>query len=81
MNKKGALFMAFVIAGMIFMAGMLLIPFFQDGVTDFRTNLQCSTNSSISDGAKLTCLAGDAVLPYFIWAIISLAGGIIFNEL
>lgn len=80
MNKKGNFFLAFVIAGMIFMTGMLCLPFIKDGVTDFRTNIQCS-NASISDGTKLLCLGGDSVVPYFLITILSLAGGLVANEL
>lgn len=80
MNKKGGLYLAFATGIIIFMLGMLFIPFIKDGVTDFRANIQC-TNSSISDGTKLTCLYGDTVVPYFIITIISLLGGLLTNEL
>jgi len=69
-----------VFAIFFFMAGMLIIPFIKDNVTDSRTEIQC-TNSSISDGAKLTCLVVDTGVPYFILMILALAGGFIGNEL
>lgn len=80
MNKKGGIYLAVAMAIMLFLVGMLVIPFIKDSVTNFRTNINC-TNTSISDGAKLTCLAGDTVVPYFIITVIAIAGGIIFREL
>lgn len=66
-------------ASMIFFAGMLIANFLTQDVTTFRTAMDC-TNQSISDGNKITCLVGDLVMPYFIWAIISLAGGIVIAK-
>ena len=37
------------------------------------SQLDC-TNSSISDGTKMTCLFTDIVLPYFIATILGFAG-------
>ena len=80
MNKKGGIYLSVVFAIFFFMAGVLMIPLIKDGVTDTRTSIQC-TNSSISDGAKLTCLIIDTEVPYFIVIILALAGGFIGNEL
>ena len=79
-GKRGGLFMAMILGGFIFMIGMLHLPFVKDGVTDFRTNIQC-TNSSITDGAKLLCLGGDIVVPYFIITLLAFIGGLIGYEL
>lgn len=79
-NKKGGLYMGITTAIIVFMIGMLVIPFVKDSVTDFRTNIQCS-NTSISDGAKMTCLFGDTVVPYFIILILSLVIGVIVGGL
>lgn len=77
MNNKGAgLLIAIVIAVMIFAAGMLFMNFIKDDVTSARLGMDC-TNSTISDGAKVTCLGIDIVIPYFILGILSSAGGII----
>jgi len=73
--------MGVVLAFFFFMFGMLLIPLTKDGVTDARTDIGCSTNSSISDGAKLTCLGLDAGVPFFIITILTLAGGFIGSQL
>lgn len=78
-NKKGAgLLAAGAIAVLIFMAGMIFLNFIKPEVTEARsaTGLDC-TNSSITDGAKVSCLGVDATVPYFIIAVISAAGGII----
>ena|SRR3990167_8883984 len=40
-----------------------------------------SPNLNVSDGTKLTCLATDAAVPYFILAIIATAGGVIIGRL
>lgn len=83
MNTKGqGLILAVVMAVMIFMAGMLLTNFLKGEVTSARsslTGLDCN-NSTISDGNKVTCLGVDLVIPYFIWAVISVAGGIIISR-
>lgn len=80
MNKKGSLYMGAVFAFFFFLIGMLMLPFIKDMVTDARTDISCSS-SSISDGNKLTCLFSDILVPYFILAILTLAGGFIGNEL
>ena len=81
MNKKGSLFMAFVIAGMIFFAGVILIPLFHDQIDSVRTSLSCSTPLTITDGTKVLCLLVDSYVPYYIWIILSLMGGIILSKL
>lgn len=80
MNKRGSLFLGALFAFFFFMLGMWMLPFMKDGVTDARDNIQC-TNSSISDGAKVTCLIVDVGVPYFIIAILVFIGGFIGNEL
>ncbi len=70
----GGTMFAIVTAVLIFTAGMLFVNFLQDDVTTFRAtdNMNCS-NSTISDGSKLTCLGGDIALPYFIFIVVSAA--------
>ena len=80
MNKKAQnLFIAIPLAILIFAVGMLSANFLKDEVTSFRTSMDC-TNSTISDGAKASCLVGDLAMPYFIWGVVSLAGGIIISR-
>ncbi|MFW5902807.1 MAG: hypothetical protein ACOC56_00490 [Atribacterota bacterium] len=78
MNKKGNIYFAVIIALIIWISGIMIMPFMVDGVDDFRTEMNCS-DSSISDGAKLTCLSGDTLIPYFIWTLISLALGFLLG--
>lgn len=76
MNTKGNLFFAFMVALIVWIAGVLMLPFIIDDIDTFRTDMDC-TNSSISDGSKITCLTGDILVPYFIWTIASIALGFI----
>ena len=64
-----------IVGIMIFIIGMMSINFVKDEVTRARdsTSLDCS-NTDISDATKLTCLAVDIVVPYFIVIVFSLAG-------
>jgi len=82
MNKKGqTLGISIIIAITIFIVGMMSINFIKDAVTDVRlaTNLNCAAPTS--DGTKLTCLAVDFVVPYFIIIVLSATGGIITARL
>ena len=73
---------AIISAVMIFIVGMLVINILTPEITRARgaTELDC-TNSSISDGAKLTCLVTDATVPYYFVIIFSIIGGIITARL
>lgn len=75
-NKRGGIFLGVTLGIFIYILGVLFIPFLADDIDTFRTNMDCS-NSSISDGSKLTCLQGDILIPYFIWFFVSIALGFI----
>ena len=82
-NKRGqTLFLGIITAIVIFMLGMTIVNLIKPEVTNARssTGLDC-TNSSISDGTKLTCLAVDITIPYFFIAVLSVAGGLIVSRL
>jgi uncharacterized membrane protein len=79
-DKKGGLFLGLVFALFFMMIGFFMLPFMKDSVSDSRTALDC-TNSSISDGGKVTCLAVDLGVPYFILAILIFVGGLIGNKI
>jgi len=81
MNKKGQVMMGILFAVMIFICGMLIFNLMTDVVTDARTDLDCANGSSISDGTKLVCLITNGVIPYWIIAIVSFAGGAIMSKL
>ena len=40
------------------------------------TGLDCTNVSAISDGTKVACLATGTVMPYVIWAVLSIVGGL-----
>jgi len=82
-NKRGqTLGVAIIISIFIFIVGMLTINIIKPEVTVARSPavLDCA-NSSITDGNKLTCLAVDVVVPYFIILVLAIAGGIITARL
>ena len=76
-NAQAGIYLSIVIALMLFIMGMLMINFLKDRVTDTRNNLECSTNTTISDGTKLACLITDSVIPYIMLVLLSGAGGIL----
>ena len=82
MNNKGQIGIAVVSALMIFMVGMLVVNILKPEITTARsaTGLDCGNASGISDGTKLTCLAVDFVVPYFILIILSASGGVIMSR-
>lgn len=82
MNKKGqSLGLSIVIAIFIFLIGIPIVNVLKPEVDVARgvNGLDC-TNTSISDGMRLTCLAVDLVIPYFMLLVISAAGGFIISR-
>ena len=78
MNKKGQTFgVAIISMVVIFIIGMMCINFVMTEVTNARTDLSCSSASTISDSTKLLCLVIDTTVPYWIWLIISISIGAI----
>jgi hypothetical protein len=59
----------------------MFINFLMPEVTQFRTDIGCSSIETLSDGAKLLCLGGDLTIPLVILAILSLAVGAITARL
>ena len=87
MNKKAqTLGISIIVAITIFIVGMVAVNLLKPEVTRVRdaTGLDCSNTADfptgISDGTKLTCLAIDLVIPYFIVIIFSVAGGLITSR-
>lgn len=80
MNKKGSFFLGFIIFLIIFINGVLIIPFLQDDITTSRTDLNCA-DSSISSGNMITCLMVDSAIPYFIILFIGVGLGFITSKL
>ena len=85
MNKKAqntvGIGLVIITAIFLFMVGIMNVNFLKDEISRTRNvqNLNCA-DGSISDGTKLTCLAVDIVLPYFIITVFSAAGGLIMAK-
>lgn len=83
MNKRGQanLGIAIVVGILIFLMGIPIINILKPDVDIARgsTGLDC-TNTSITDGARLSCLAVDLVIPYFMLVVMSAAGGMIASR-
>jgi|TARA_R100000501_G_C2576003_1_gene81081 hypothetical protein len=78
-SKKGqTMGLAIISAVMLFIVGMLMLNLITPEITRARgsTQMDC-TNTSISDGAKITCLVVDSAVPYYFITIFSIVGGII----
>lgn len=76
-NKKGsAFFFGISIALFVWIIGIMVIPFFEDSVDLFRTNMDC-TNTTITSGNQVACLMGGGIIPYFIIFIVGVVLGII----
>ena len=80
MNKRGGVLLMILFSIFIFMVGVLFMNLLKDDVTSAKTNLSCSSSSTISDGTKLACIIVGGVIPYFIIMIISLAGGLLLDS-
>jgi len=78
MNKRGNIYFGIVIALIFWIGGILIMPFIVDDVATFRVDMNCN-NTSISDMSKINCLAGDTVIPYFIWTLAMIALGFIIG--
>ena len=84
MNKKAqtSLGISIIVAISIFIIGIpiinLIIPDVDIAVG--TSGLDCDNSTGISDGTKLTCLAVDLTIPYFILLVISVSGGYIVNK-
>jgi len=76
MNKRGAIFFGVVIGFFLFAMGVLFMPFLEEDITTFRSNMECSS-SSIGYGTMALCLLGDGLMPYFIWFFTSMSIGLI----
>ena len=79
MNKKGSAFFGITIGIVIFIFGVLFLPFIMDDVTTFRDAMDCS-NVNITGGTMFSCLLSDATIPYLIWFFISLSLGFIVGK-
>lgn len=78
MNKKGqSLGLSIMSFISIIIVGFLALNFLTTEVTQSRIDLACSDAENIEDGNKLLCLVVNAVVPYWIWIILTIAVGAI----
>lgn len=80
MKRRGqtTIALAIIIGLIVFLMGIPVVNILKGEVTTARgTDALDCTNSSISDGNRLTCLGVDLVVPYFIWIVISLSISIV----
>ena len=78
MNKVGAgLGLAIMVSIFVLLVGFLFLGFLIDEVDNTKTNLSCSSPTTISDGTKLLCLSVSFMTTYWIWLVIALAISII----
>jgi hypothetical protein len=82
MNKKAEIGFAVVTFIFFFLIGMVVVNLIKPEVTNARSpsSLDCG-NSTISDGNKLTCLAVDLTIPYFIVLVCSVGGALLTEKL
>lgn len=78
MDKKGNVLLFVLFSLIFFMFGMLIVNLIKPDITTTRTSLNCAVPDT--DGDKVTCLIVDGTVPYFIIAIVSIAGGYIANR-
>lgn len=77
-NKRGQiLLLGMMIAVFVFIFAMITAPVIKEMIDYGRSGMDC-TNNSITTGQKLTCIAIDLILPYFIGSIILGAVAYIF---
>ena len=77
MNKKGNIFTGIVVAFLIFIFGILFLPFVTDDVVSVRTALDCTNATGITAGTMVNCLMTDLAVPYLIWFLVSLGLGFV----
>lgn len=79
MNKKGGIFFGIAIGILIFVFGVIFLPYFIDDVTTTRGLLTCDLDT-ITYGTMLMCLEIDLLLPYIIWFIFSALIGYLIGK-
>ncbi len=79
MNNKGQLLgVAIVLAIFILIVGFSFLNLLRPEIERARNSdgLDCSNSAVISDGTKVACLITGTVMPYMIWTVISIVGGL-----
>lgn len=71
-SKKGSAFFGIAIGITIYIFGVLFMPYLMEDVTTFRDAMSCE-DTTISGGTMLSCVLGDAMIPYLIWFFVALS--------
>ena len=79
MNKRGSMFFGVAIGIVIFIFGVLFLPFLMDDVTTFRDAMSCE-DTTTTGGNMLSCLMGDILIPYWILFFVSLTLGFVVGR-
>ena len=79
MNKRGQTLGIAIVSVIFFLIiGLTIVNFITPEVDRARIDLNCASPDDISDGKKLTCLAVDITVIYWIMIVFSVViGGII----
>lgn len=81
-SKRGQTLMVSILSAIfIFIIGLMTINFIMPEVTQARTDLNCASASTITDGTKLLCLVIDTTVPYWILLIFSVLIGSIVGRM
>jgi len=82
MNKRGQTLGLILISSVFFfIVGMTAINFLMPEIDRFRTDLNCASAATITDGTKLLCLVGDSVVIYWIVLVFSIVIGSITSRM
>lgn len=69
-SRRGQILLfGMMVAVFVFIFAIITAPVLKDMINYGRAEMDCS-NTSISTGEKITCIAIDLILPYFIGAVI-----------
>ena len=79
MNKRGSVFFGVAIGITVWILSILFLPFLMDDVTTFRDAMNCSESTDLTGGEMMSCIIGDAAIPYIIFFFASLAIGFIIG--
>lgn len=65
----------------IYFFGIQFINFLIPSVDTARTALACGSPAALSSGIRILCLFVGGVIPYFIWVVVSVVGGMFLSKL
>lgn len=84
MNKKGQMVGFGIVLGIVILIiGFATLNLIKPEIDRARDTdgLNCASADTISDGNKIACLITGSTMPYIIWSILSLFGGMTIMKL